>query len=480
MSNVTSSRRTSAGALDAFARVLEAMENNVSNASTPGHAQQGVERDGLSFDPALGDSGGVNASRVVSARNEYAEQAVRRQTALLGEARQNAGSLTALQSVFDITGNWGMPNALNNLLQSFSAWGQTPHDAVARQKVITHATDLANAFQQTAAGLANVTEDIERQLQQTVDQVNQLLGQLRGYNQEILQGDRHDAALDAQVHAILEQLSQYADFTTMQQEDGAMSLLLNGQTPLLAGDRKFDLACRLQQPDNPPAVYPGAPPRARILGSDGTDITANVTSGQLGALVDLRNRVLPSYIGDAYRPGDLNTMAKQFADRVNQLLMAGNVSEGPLPVPGAALFAYNAGDETHAAETLSVDPNVTADQLAATDPGPPLVSNGIPQALSRLSDPQQGADEIGGASYSAFYGDMAARIGSQLEDANTQLSFQQSAVAQAKYLRQQMSGVPLDEEATILIQLQRASEANSRVVTVLDQLTQDTLNMLQA
>ena len=56
---------------------------------------------------------------------------------------------------------------------------------------------------------------------------------------------------------------------------------------------------------------------------------------------------------------------------------------------------------------------------------------------------------------------------------------QQSAVAQAKNLRQQMSGVSLDEEATILIQFQRAYEANSRLIGVLDQLTEDTINILQ-
>ena len=40
-------------------------------------------------------------------------------------------------------------------------------------------------------------------------------------------------------------------------------------------------------------------------------------------------------------------------------------------------------------------------------------------------------------------------------------------------------GVSLDEEATILIQFQRAYEANSRLITVLDQLSQATIDMLQ-
>jgi flagellar hook-associated protein 1 FlgK len=56
---------------------------------------------------------------------------------------------------------------------------------------------------------------------------------------------------------------------------------------------------------------------------------------------------------------------------------------------------------------------------------------------------------------------------------------QQSAVAQAQNLRQQSSGVDLNEEAMVLIQFQRAYEANSRMITVLNQLTEDTINILQ-
>ena len=74
---------------------------------------------------------------------------------------------------------------------------------------------------------------------------------------------------------------------------------------------------------------------------------------------------------------------------------------------------------------------------------------------------------------------MTARIGSALNDARDQLQTQQSTVAQAKDLRQQISGVSLNEEASVLIQFQRAYEANARLITVLDQLTQDTINILR-
>ena len=73
---------------------------------------------------------------------------------------------------------------------------------------------------------------------------------------------------------------------------------------------------------------------------------------------------------------------------------------------------------------------------------------------------------------------MAAAIGNHLNDANNSLQVQQSALAQAQNLRQQVSGVSLDEEAAVLLQFQQAYEANSKLITILDQLSEDTINML--
>ena len=60
---------------------------------------------------------------------------------------------------------------------------------------------------------------------------------------------------------------------------------------------------------------------------------------------------------------------------------------------------------------LAVDPAVTPDQLAATAPGPPYVFNGVPLAIAQMASPQSAADEIGGVSYTAYYGNMAAQAG---------------------------------------------------------------------
>ncbi len=477
MSGLSAAMASAAGALEAYDRVLEVTQNNVDNANTPGFAAQTQTLDALPFDPDSGALGGVSAGEVVSARNQYSERAVRSATTALGAANQNVQSLTSVQSVFDVTGNSGLPYALNNLFQSFSAWAQSPTGTVERQSVVQQASAVASAFAQTAAQLAQVRQGVETQLQQTVDTVNHLTAQLAGLNQQVAAGGQNDAGLDAQVTSTLETLSQYVDVSASKQPDGATAVLLNGQTPLVLGTTQYQLAYQISEPQDPPPDYPQGPPSASILSGD-NDVTSQITTGSLGALLDVENRVIPSYLGNAYQAGDLNTMAKQFADYVNQTLASGDISDGNPPQAGVPIFTYDPSNDTAVAASMAVDPTVTSDRLAAMDPGPPPVNNGIALRLAALANPPSSDGEIQNVSYTEFFGQMASSVGGELSAATDNQQTQQSTVAQAQDLRQQTSGVSLDQEAMTLIQFQRAYEANSHLITILDQLTEDAINML--
>ncbi|MBS1858039.1 MAG: flagellar hook-associated protein FlgK [Acidobacteria bacterium] len=477
MSNLLASLLSSAGTLEAYGRVLETAQNNVSNASTPGYAKQRMGLDAMAFDPASGATGGVRAGELQNSRNEYAEASVRQQTSGSGHQDQLVNSLTSIQSLFDISGNSGIPLALNNLMQAFSSWATTPGNQSVRQTVLDGASQLAGAFQQSYNALANKATDTDQQIHDTVNEINRRVAEIQNYNQIALQGNKDDSGLNARMHASLEELSQYVSFNATFQSDGTVSIMLNGQTPLLLEDKQYQLSAALYSPAD--ATYPSAPAAMRIQAYDGSDITAATTGGQLGALLSVRNQTLASYLGDAYQPGSLNQLAKQIASRANELLSNGQISAGPPAVPGVPLFTYDTTNDAGVAQSLAVDTSVTTDSLAAIDPGPPSVSNGVPLALAQLANPLSDADKIGGVSYSTFYGQLAAKVGGQLNEAANGQQVQQSLLSQAKSLRDQYSGVSLDEEATILVQFQRAYQATSRFITVLNQLTQEAINILQ-
>ena len=478
MSNLLSLVVSTSTTLDAYGKVLETTQNNVSNASTPGYAKQRQQLIAMPFDLQTGAPGGVRVGELQSSRDQFLEQAVRRQNVSLGAQQQLVDSLTSLQSLFDISGNQGIPKALNDVYTAFSAWGNSPTDQAARQTVIDKATALAQSFQAASAGLSNQEQTATLQVSQTVDQVNHLIGQLQQFNKLSMSGNSQDAGLDAQITSTLQDLSQLIDFTATKQADGSVTIMVGGNQLLLTEDQQYNLSFAQSVPTTPPPTYANAPPSVQIKSADGTDITQEFTNGKLGGLLNVRNQILPAYLGDSYQQGDLNRMAQQFADRVNQQLTAGDISSGPPAQPGVALFTYDVTNPASVAQTIAVDPNVTPDQLAAIDPTA-NVSNGIPLALSQLASPIDSADKIDGISYSQFYGAMAGRVGTQLNDATNQAQVQQSLLAQAQSQRDQASGVSLDEEATILVEFQRAYQATSKFITVLDQLTQTTIDLLQ-
>ena len=266
------------------------------------------------------------------------------------------------------------------------------------------------------------------------------------------------------------------NFSVLYPANGTVTVLIGGQVPLVIGGSHFDIQSAVQQPATPAPVYPSGPPSARILDANGDDVTALVTGGKVGGLLSVRNGLLASLRGDSQQVGDLNTLAQQFADRVNGILTAGRITDGPPPQSGVPLFSYSA-DPTSAARTLNLTA-ITPDQLAAIQPGPPEISNGVILQLAGLANSSNPADQVNGSTYAQYFGLLAGRVGQQQSAAQDGVSLQTQAVALARNQRQQISGVSLDEEATRLIELQRSYQAAAQMVTVINSLTSTLMTML--
>ncbi len=478
MSGLLTAIQSSGNAMQAFEQALETIGNNVSNSSTPDYASQSPNLEALPFDPNEGLPGGVTTGQVQSARDEFAEQNVRQNTSLLGTLEATSQNLSSIQTTFPVSSDSGIAGALNTLYQDFSSWSVTPTSPASQQTIIDDAQQVAQQFQQAYASLNQASTSTEQQIQQAVGQINSYATQLASYNQQIQNGDINDAGLDAQIHSTLDNLSEVADITATQQPDGTWQVLLAGQTPLVIGAQSYAISTSVSTPAGQPATVANGNPPTQILDFQGNDITANITQGQLAGYLQVENNILPSIIGGAYQQGSLNQLAQGVADTVNQILTSGNISDGPPAVPGIPLFTYNAAAPTSVASTIAVNPAVTPGQLAAIQPGPPEVSNGIALQLAALANPTTATGEINGLSFTEFYGSIAAQVGQQASDAQSQLQVQQQTLAQAQNLRSQISGVDLNAQAAQLVQFQAGYQAIAQTVNVLDTLTQDTINML--
>lgn len=473
MGSLFANLNSSANALAAFERSLEVAQNNVSNASTSGYAKQLPTLNALPFELQSGLLGGVQAGAPQSTRDEFLEQGVRYQSGLLGNFRAQAQSLSGIEPIFDVTGQSGILASLNSLFQSFSNWSTNPDSAAARQDVLAKAQDLGASFQQTMSVLSNVTDSIDNKIGSTIDQINALAAQVADYNVHRALGGGTDAGLDAHLHDTLETLSSSAGVTARFESDGSVTLLLGGQTPLVIGPRQYLL--KASNFDTGVPVNPSARPTAHILDADGQDVTSHVSSGTLAGLLVVRNTVLPGLQGDSQQAGAINLIAQKVADRVNQLLGSGLTPGGQA---GVALFSYDGSSAVKTARTLTINPNITTDTLAALAPGPPQVANGIVLALAGLGQSKAGTDTINGQSIQDFLNGQTQILGQQSATAAANQNVAQQAVTQARALRTQVSGVSLDEEAVRVMELQRGYQSMSKMISVINGLADTLMNMI--
>lgn len=452
MGNLITSLLNSAQALQVYEQAMNVTENNVINANTPGYAKQVMTFVAQPFDISVGLPGGVVAGNTQNTRDAYAEEAVRSEQSAYNYSNQEVTDLTPVQSTFDLSSSSGIGPDMTNLFNSFSALSVSPNDAVTRQSVLTSASTVAQDFNDAANGLLTQSANLTQQTTSVVGSINQLASQIAQINSEypVDPGGSVDAGVDAQLNSSLEQLSQLTNFTALQQPDGQVTVYIGGQTPLVVGSQTFDIQST------------GSPPQTTIQSSTGADITSQITGGQLSALINDQNTVLPGYLSS------LNTLGQNLADQVNSTLDQGIDENGA--APSTDLFTYNATNG--AALTLAVNP-LTTDQIAAALPGAPG-GNGNALALAALAN----ATPINGYTFEEYYGTIGGQVGSDLSSAQNNANTQQSLLNQAQTLRQQVSGVSLDEEAENLMEFQRSYEAISKMIEVLNSVTDTLMNMV--
>ena len=245
-----------------------------------------------------------------------------------------------------------------------------------------------------------------------------------------------------------------------------------------------------------------------VLGSNGvTDATAalnaaglpfTVTPGTFDIHVFDESTDPPTLVGGT--PVTITiTAATSLNDIVAQLNAVPNITasvnaEGRLSVTAGAGFSFtNADDDSNVlaalglnglftgqdARTIGINQNIASnvELLASRFSTDPLDTGDNTLALAML-EVQNGTFLSGNtATLNDFYESMIVQVGVDTKANLEILEVEFSFVDNFERRRQEVSGVSLDEEVTLMIQFQRAFEASARVVTVTDRMLESLLTM---
>lgn len=169
-------------------------------------------------------------------------------------------------------------------------------------------------------------------------------------------------------------------------------------------------------------------------------------------------------------------------------------TQGFLSITAAPGFSFsNANDDTNIfaaiglnglfqgfdAATISVNTTIAnnPELLASRFSTDPLDTGDNTAALAMLGVQSGLHFDNNTATLSEFYESVVVEIGVATRGNQQALAVEQAFVANIERRRQEVSGVSLDEEVTLMIQYQRAFEASARVISVADRMLESLLTM---
>jgi flagellar hook-associated protein 1 FlgK len=435
--------------LSMAARSLAAQEyglnvtgQNIANLNTPGFTRRTVN---LSAVPPA-EGGGVRAEGARAERDALLDARIRQEYPGERQSGAVADSLSVIEVSLGSVGQ-SIDGALTSFFDGFSALAQDPTSAVARDQVVLQGDHLARSFNDLSTRLRDGERAADTKVRSNVDQINTLATEIALINVAIGKANGADTeTLEDQQAMALKTLAGLADVSVLPRQEGGFNVSIGIGRPLVLGDETYAVR-----------AVPTGPSGLSAVTTGDVDITAEIHRGELGGLLQVRDTMVPDY------RRRLDQLAFDVAGQVNALHQAGTGLTG---VTGQAFFAPIAA-VAGAAEGMALDAAVAGNsRLVAASLTGTVGDNQNATALANLRDAQ--VLDGGTMTLNDSWSQLVYRVGSDTASAGARRDGAKQVVDQIARLRDQVSGVSLDEEAAAMMKFQRAYEANARFFTAVN------------
>ena len=455
--SLTTSLSTATQALFAQELELQVTNNNIANVNTAGYNREVVNLS--EADPTqsgnISIGNGVNVEGIQSVQDELLTGRIQQQTSQESSANAQVNALNEIQTLFPSTGS-SVAGSLSSFFTSLTALSTNPANTADRQTVLSSAQTLVQQFNSVASGLRAAGTTLDTTVGTDVTQINQLVTQAASLNQEVVQQKatgQSTGTLSDQLNQVELQLAGLTNISVVHGDQGDSISTGNG-TPLVLNSQSFAL-----QTTTGPNGY------LQVLDANGNNITSNITSGDLGGTIAVRDTQIPAL------ENSLDTVANQFATSFNTAQTQGFDQNG---TAGTALFTI----------PTTVSGSAAGIALATTDPAAIAASSvsgsgatGSNGNLSNLTSIQNAALSAGGT-LTTLSSNLVYQVGSLASNASTQYSSIQLSLTALNNQQGSVSGVSIDEESANLVQFQQAYEAAAKVITTIQSLFDTTINMI--
>jgi len=455
VSDLFTSLTTASRALATHRMGIDIAGHNIANVNTPGYARRVVDLAARGPGTPAGAGSGVDVMTIRALRDRLLEERLNREAPLEGREAVVASALQVVETALGRPGE-SIDARLAAFFNSFAGLADDPTSRNLRHEVVLQGEAVAAAFRDMAGRLDRSRQDADREVRGLVDDINNLTTRIASLNQAIAR-----TSAEASLHlrdeqgALVRRLAELVEISVVTRSDGGVDISAGQGRPLVVTANAYAIG-----------VTSTAPSGFAALSINGATVTSELTGGRLGGHLYVRDTTIPAY------QARLDEIAYELHQRVNALHTAGYDQSG---VDAGDFFAFSTPPSgmSGAAAALIVHSTVAADptKVAAASIAQPG-DNQTARAIASLRDDRVLSGNT--ATFSDLWGQLVYRVGRDARSAADARDSRAEIVRQVESLRDNVSGVSLDEEAMNLLKFQRAYEANAKFFTIID----ETLEML--
>jgi flagellar hook-associated protein 1 len=367
---LTSSLQIGNSALNAAQLAIQVTGNNLANAATPGYSRQ------IAFmEPNRPDGGGRfqvgTGVRVSGIRRQIDEALQARLWSGVSQeaaAHQQSNILSQIESVL---GELGDNDLSSEFTKFFNTWSERANLTKSSAVVVQQGQQLADFIRKMRTDLTDQRDQIDRQLGIQVERADGILTKIAELNGTIAAaetGGGEAGSLRDQRDALISELSQYMDASAVEQENGAVNILV-GSTPVVMGARSRGVELRRETDGDSISVSvnvkedgEGLTIRLGQIGASLADRTATIdatvsTLDRLASqLIFQLNKLHSTSTNSTWLTGTGATLVLPSADRVLALNDPANTTLAGLPFQAVSGgFTVNVRSSTGATQTVRID-----------------------------------------------------------------------------------------------------------------------------
>jgi flagellar hook-associated protein 1 FlgK len=361
--------------------------NNISNANTAGYTEQTVT---TSAQAVGGNVTGVTAGSATTYIDQFLEQSIVQNSST---AAQTSTYYSYYQTLSDAmgsisssgTGGSSLSSQLSSLETTLSSLATSPEDTALKTQAVSELTTLCQDLRSTSSTIQDQRVQADKGISDAVSDANTQLSTISALNKQIrgaTTSNQSTADLQDQRNTALENLSSDMGITYYQDNLGNVQIYSDGGDPLLVGDTLYPLSHTASASMDSSSSYTyGANTGIQPITSGGKDITGDIGSGKIAALVKMRDTDLPN------AQSSLDNLASTLASTLNTIHNQGTSATAPQTLTGTSSTPFSSSQSVTVSSDLKVrvaliDSNGSAQSYADVDLSSCATVNDVATAIN--------------------------------------------------------------------------------------------------